>query len=501
MGILMKNILDSLHHKRNDKKLFGIALLGAGLVSGTLSLWIGLRQSVWFDEAYSIMIAKQPVGEIIRLVGLDTHPPLYYLLLKGWASVFGWSEFALRSLSLTALVLTVVVAGLLVRKMFGARIAIGSVLLVAIAPLLLRYGFEIRMYSVGMLIGVIATYALVIASKREKGYRRWLILYAVLVAIGMYTMYSLAFLWVAHVVWILYIHRAHKHPLGHLTEWVGAYSGAVVLFLPWLATFFSQLGNGALAPIGQPLNFENILGIASFNVLYRPLHEVNALLTIVFASALVIIGYAVVCAFRTARRERTELTLLAMSIGVPIAVLVLVSIGTSMYVERYLSFAAVYAVLLCSVALTMLLINQQTVKVKISVGVVYAAFLLGCLQLAGVGNLNYQRAETPTVKRAVQAIECYPNERVLAADPYVAIELAYYVTDCPIYFVSEHDVLGGGYAPLSGSPYQVKDIQQLSGERFIYVYYGDGEPLLWSGCTALKREIHGALTVAHLQCD
>ncbi len=434
-------------------------------------------------------------------MGLDTHPPLYYLLLKGWAGVFGWSELALRSLSVTALVLTVVVAGLLVRKMFGTRIAIGSVLLVAIAPLLLRYGFEIRMYSVGMLIGVIATYVLVIASKRERNYRRWLILYAVLVAIGMYTMYSLALLWIAHVVWILYVHRQHKHPLGHLTEWVGAYVGAVVLFLPWLATFFSQLGNGALAPIGQPLNFENIVSIASFNILYRPLYEVNALLTIVFVIAIAVIGYAVVHGFRSVRYERTELTLLAMSIGVPIVVLVLASVGTSMYVERYLSFAAVYAVLLCGVALTTLLINQRTVKVKISVGFVYVAFLLGCLQLAGVGNVNYQRVETPTMKRAVQTIECSSSERLLAADPYVAIELAYYVTDCPIYFVSEHDVLGGGYAPLSGSPYQVKDVQQLSDERVTYIYYGDGDPFVWSGCTALKREMYGALTVARLRCD
>ena len=55
-----------------------------------IGLWIGLRQSVWFDEAYSIMVAKQSVGEAIRLTALDTHPPLYYLFLKAWACLFGW---------------------------------------------------------------------------------------------------------------------------------------------------------------------------------------------------------------------------------------------------------------------------------------------------------------------------------------------------------------------------------------------------------------------------
>ena len=64
-----------------------------------LALSLGLKQSVWFDESYSIMLAKSSIPDLFRLTGVDAHPPFYYLLLKSWTSIFGYSELALRSLS------------------------------------------------------------------------------------------------------------------------------------------------------------------------------------------------------------------------------------------------------------------------------------------------------------------------------------------------------------------------------------------------------------------
>ena len=94
------------------------------VVAAALSLWIGLRQSVWFDEAYSIMVAKRSASEIIRLSALDTHPPLYYLILKIWANVFGWSELALRSLSAIFYGASIAVAGCFIKKHLNTRAAI-----------------------------------------------------------------------------------------------------------------------------------------------------------------------------------------------------------------------------------------------------------------------------------------------------------------------------------------------------------------------------------------
>lgn len=66
---------------------FAIRVLG----SDALSLWI--------DEGASYYVITQP-SLLDALATTDVHPPLYFYLLKGWASVTGMSEFSLRYFSL-----------------------------------------------------------------------------------------------------------------------------------------------------------------------------------------------------------------------------------------------------------------------------------------------------------------------------------------------------------------------------------------------------------------
>src|SRR5262245_16564124 len=74
--------------------LGALVLIGLGIRGHDLS-----ARSLWFDEAFCWRLTEFPIPEMIRRVGLDNHPPLYFLLLKGWTSVFGESTMALRSLS------------------------------------------------------------------------------------------------------------------------------------------------------------------------------------------------------------------------------------------------------------------------------------------------------------------------------------------------------------------------------------------------------------------
>ena len=103
-------------HSNDYDKVYRWLIIAVPVVAAALSLWIGLRQSVWFDEAYSIMVAKRSASEIIRLSALDTHPSLYYLILKIWANVFGWSELALRSLSVIFYGASIAVAGCFIKS-------------------------------------------------------------------------------------------------------------------------------------------------------------------------------------------------------------------------------------------------------------------------------------------------------------------------------------------------------------------------------------------------
>jgi hypothetical protein len=112
------------------------------------------------------------------------------------------------------------------------------------------------------------------------------------------------------------------------------------------------------------------------------------------------------------------------------------------------------------------------------------------------GNYNFQRLQKPQVKQAANEVACSSDRTVLAADPYVAIELAYYLPQCNIHFYSDAAELQGGYAPLSGSRLQIKNITELQGAKLTYIYYD--EPKITIAPELQQTELHsfGPLHVA-----
>jgi len=485
------------------ERYFIVILISGAILTALISLSIGLAQSVWFDEAYSIMLAKQQAGELLRLTGLDTHPPLYYLLLKAWAGLFGWSELALRSLSVLAAGGAVVMAGLLVKRLFGVRAALIALPFVVLAPFLLRYGFEVRMYSLASLIGIAATYSLVSALSAH-GRKQWTLygLYAVLVALGVYTLYYLALLWIAHVVWLLWLWRREKRSLAK-APWLLAFGGSVLLFLPWLPTFISQVGNGALAPISQAMTLENLMGIVSFGFVYQPVWQLTAAVSLLVLFVIVTVSYVVIRAFKTIeKRQLPYLMLLAMYILVPVAVLTIVSLARPMYVERYLAHVLIGGMLLIGVSAAVVL-PKATRTMRAAILMLPVIMLVGIGHLVQVGNYNFQRLQKPMVDQVAMELDrCKDGATILAADPYVAIELAYYVPSCQINFYSEWQELKGGYAPLSKSNQMMTDTTKISTSRpILYVYYDDPQLEMPVGMQLSSLSTHGKLTVATFSAE
>jgi len=478
--------------------------LGGIVLYMVIAMAIGLQQSVWFDEAYSIMLAKQPAAQLVHLTALDTHPPFYYLLLKAWATLFGWSEFALRSLSITGAGLAVLFASLTARRMFGARIALLALPFIVLAPFLMRYGFEIRMYSIAAFIGMAATYVLVRAVQTKEGREQWLMwgLYAVLVALGTYTLYYTVLLWLAHFIWLAWTARQAKSSILH-APWLRSYLLSVLLFLPWLPAFVSQISNGALAAISQPLTIDNLIGIVSFEFLYQPSWQLNAVASLLVVFIIVTLVVFSMRAFKKVpAKQRGYLGLLAMYVAVPIVVVAVVSLARPMYVERYLAHVAIGGMLYVGVIVAISL-QKASRTMKIAAGVLVLLLVVGVIQLANVGNYNFQRLQRPMVKQAALVPKCDATSSVFAADPYVAIELAYYLPNCQIYFYSQTASLKGGYAPLSDSPLHVSDSsKELASSRTIYfVYYDDQGLKMPAEHTQTSLSKFDALTVATFSAE
>lgn len=472
---MISQITNKFFRSKSSDRIFWITFVASIIVASAGGLIIGLQQSLWFDDDYSVLLATKSVGQLVHLTSVDVHPPLYYLLLKGWGMLFGWTDLAMRSLSVLFTVGALAVGGLLVRKMFGNRAAIGAMLLVMIAPLLTRYGFEVRMYAMASFIGISATYALYSAWKsRGNTQIRWLVLYASLVILGLYTLYSLALLWIAHAVWIVYVTFRKRQTVKDLLPYIVAFAASVVVYIPWLPTFVSQLSNGALGPIMEPLKLDQLVGIFSFNTVYLPTDKVNVMQTAILVAVVGVYIWAIPKARKKLKAKDGELALLWMYMAVPITVMMVVSLSKAMYVERYLSHVAIGLVLLGAV---ILVTAADAAKKKwhayLAYVIVFGAMLVGIFNLISIGNFSNQHQYKPTAREVASSIGSCPRDAMVLADgPYVASEVWFYMQHCNIYFTSQSDKLGGGFAPLSGSKLQVKDTSKLTNKKIIYVSYG-----------------------------
>ncbi|HQH74572.1 MAG TPA: glycosyltransferase family 39 protein, partial [bacterium] len=100
-----------------------------------LSLGFLANKTLWLDEAYSAMMARLPLKDIVQAMTFDAGPPLYYLLLYAWRAVLGESETALRSLSLLFALAATAGVYQLAREAVDRPAAVLSTLLFAFSPL------------------------------------------------------------------------------------------------------------------------------------------------------------------------------------------------------------------------------------------------------------------------------------------------------------------------------------------------------------------------------
>ncbi|WP_007520554.1 glycosyltransferase family 39 protein, partial [Pseudofrankia saprophytica] len=114
------------------------------------------RQDLWLDEAQSVAIARLPLtGDGPTMItGLreDGSPPLYYLILHVWISLFGTGNSAVRALSAITNLIAAWPLYLLGRRVIGQRAAQLAVVFYITSPFALRFATETRMYSLIVLL-------------------------------------------------------------------------------------------------------------------------------------------------------------------------------------------------------------------------------------------------------------------------------------------------------------------------------------------------------------
>ncbi len=234
-----------------DKKRLWLLFLI--FIATALRLTLLGDQSLWYDEGVTWLLTRMgnPV-ELIEWTAADIQPPLYYLLLWNSTRLFGDSEWALRFPSVIFNLMTLPLIYVLARRLFKPFSSLRSVtpllatVLFAGSPLMITYSQEARMYTMLVFEATLTAYLLLkILHPNNASQPVWpfSLLYALVATAALYTHYFALFLLIAHLTYTAFILWQGGWPKTMIRRIGQIFGLTVLLFLPWLPTLLSRLGD------------------------------------------------------------------------------------------------------------------------------------------------------------------------------------------------------------------------------------------------------------------
>jgi mannosyltransferase len=212
-----------------------LVLLAVSLVLRTRAI----GESLWMDEGLSIGIASQGFFDIPSTLSMDGSPPLYYMLLSIWMSVFGDGPAETQGLSVAIAVLGVP-AGLWAGwSLFGRRAGLICAAFCAVNPFLTNYAQETRMYSLMLVLSLLTTAAFLHVF--AFGRRGHLPLFALLLALMLYTHNWGLFIAAAALLALIPCWMVSKDRDSLRKDVLLGFGGAALLYLPWVPTLIHQI--------------------------------------------------------------------------------------------------------------------------------------------------------------------------------------------------------------------------------------------------------------------
>ena len=383
----------------------------------------------WFDEGFCWKMTTFPWSELGSRVTLDSHPPLYLVLLKVWKELLGDSPGALRSLSVACGLLTILGGYRLVSRLERdrepddpqtARLAgLLAAALLALSPMQIEWSQQLRMYSLGAALAVWSSDALLAAlPSSSQSFRRWGLYVATATALA-YTHYFGLFLIAAQALYAFGVTHAARRAApasgASLVRVSLPFLAVAILWLPWVPQFLThrrQVDHAFWTGPLDPFNFSAVffqMGMGNWTdrFSYGPLACGVAAVTLA--------TWGLQLRFCRGGRILALAPLVTVLLALTASV-----IGRNIVIPRYFLFAQTLAV--CGLATLLWRLPAPGPR-----GLATAAMLLGFGWLGlGVAERRDRWAARPGFPAAIAFLDAHreSGEPILAANPMVQITAA-----------------------------------------------------------------------------
>jgi 4-amino-4-deoxy-L-arabinose transferase-like glycosyltransferase len=183
------------------------AVVALTLLAALLRFWRLGAQGLWYDESYTLMLVRHPLGQMLGIIPhTESTPPVYYCVAWAWVRVFGRGAAGLRSLSAAAGTALVPLAYASARDLLRSRRAgVVCAALLACNPLLWWYSQEARAYELLACLCALSLWAF--ARGLHRPGRGALAVWAGSSALALGTHYFAGMLVIPEAAWLLIVHR------------------------------------------------------------------------------------------------------------------------------------------------------------------------------------------------------------------------------------------------------------------------------------------------------
>ena len=227
----------SLQMNDNSEKKAKIIIAAAALLLSAVYISLIWNNNVWMDEAFTASLVHTDLVHVLERSMADTLPPLYNIILKLMTAAFGYRMPVMKMTSVLPMILTLIIGSTTVRKRFGLRTALLFMMCITLMPLVLYYGVEIRMYSLGFFFATasgIYAYEVVCDPSRKN----WAA-FTVFSVLAGYT-HHFAFVTVAFMyLYLLLYHFFFDR--GKIRNWFICLLATFILYLPCLIVTLKQI--------------------------------------------------------------------------------------------------------------------------------------------------------------------------------------------------------------------------------------------------------------------
>lgn len=411
------------------KKNISWVLLGVISILGLIArLNLINKSSFWYDEAFSGVLVKQDFSSIVRIIIEDkVHPPIYYFLLKLWATIVGNTDITLRLFSVIFGMALVIASYFLIKKILNKKAALIVAGLFSLSPYFILYSLEARSYIMLGFEALIAIYFFVVIYKKDfKSIKellkikeiKWLVAIAVLMLLTHYL--GLVLIAVMGLLFFIKI-----YPKLEKYIWILLVAALLIILAKGLLNngdyriYPKALVHTKWLEDAQPLTIGEMLYAFLFGVQSQALGKQNVFsisfikdLTAVFITILTL---SIVLGINYAKRKQIVLSAISKLFLLNILVTTIFCLfGVNIFVPRYVMYiAVVFVVWIGSI------VSQWNFKAIIAAIVVY--FIL----LTQVVWVNYNRHFTDLDEINLATA----RTRVVVQSPFDYLVLKYYLGD------------------------------------------------------------------------